>query len=426
MLTITSIAALLACAVLSTAQAQPVAARINGQPLYGFTLDAMLHNAPSQQAKPSPAVVLDVLVANRLLAAWARERFSAVQLYPAAAVGFAPDVALDDKLVGTLRAMHAKELEVALRALPGAILDSYRIEPAQMDQLFGTPGKLRLDYTLDATQTALAKQVRLMRYTIGKAAPATLSMHDVLRRQNVQGRMEFFNRNVDFMQQQARASVATRFVLEWAGRRFGAGPLADLRQALAEQDEVRAAMTLYGLIEGAETESPVQAALVQQVTQAEVKAWYAAHKEQFKTTARVKARHIRAPSEALAGEVVAAAAQGQDFGQLARRYSTAADAGRGGDLGWVAQTSNPDWLAALVLLQPEGKVSSPFRTAVGADQAASWEILLVEKRIETYHPPGSETVRYLARKAIAQEKARAQFTAAREQLMRSAVIEGAP
>lgn len=420
---IRSMAALLACAVLAFAQAQPVATRINGEPLYGFTLDAMVHNAPSKQGRPTPAVVLDELVANRLLAAWARKRFSAAELYPAATVGFATDVALDEKLAGTLRGMYGKEMEANL---PSTVFEPIKVEPATLDRLFGTPGKLHLDYTLNAGQTALAQQVKLVRYTIGKAAPVMLNMHDVLRRQNVQGRMEFFGRNLDFMQQQARALAATRFVLDWASRRFGAGQLADLRQALADQDDVRAAMALYGIAEGAESESPVQAALVKRVTRAEIRAWYAQHKEQFKTTARVRARHIRVPNEAIAGEVVAAAAQGKDFGQLARQYSTAPDAGRGGSLGWVRQSASPNWLAALVLLQPEGQVSSPFRAPVGAGKAAYWEVLLVEKRIETYHPAGSETVRYLARKAIAHERARNQFAAARDDAVRGAVIGSAP
>ena len=415
------IATLLACALACQAHAQAVAARINGEPLYRFTLDTMARGAPPPQN--SPAAVLDTLVADRLLAAALRKRYSAAQLYPGAAVGFAPDVALDQQLVGALRSMHAKEIDAALRALPRAILDSWTVEPAQLERLFGTPGKLRLDYTLDAAQMALARQVPLTRYAIGQAAPVTLSMYDVLRRQNVQGRMEFFSRNQDFMQQQARATVAGRFVLDWASRRFGARPLADLRQALADQDDVRAAMALYGIGGSAEAESPLQAALVRQVTEAEVAAWYKAHREQFRTVERVRARHIRVPDEALANQVVAAAAKGDDFSRLARRYSSAADASGGGNLGWVVQTADPDWLAALALLQPEGKVSSPFRDPVGAGEAASWEILLVDQRIEGYHRAGSETVRYLARKAIAQARARSQFAATRKQALDAAVIE---
>jgi parvulin-like peptidyl-prolyl isomerase len=429
-------AALLACAAMCGAQAQPevaaqVAARIDGEPLYRSTLEAMVFSAPAQQGKPDPAKVLDALVADRLLAAWARAGFSAAQLYPGTGVGFARDVALDDKLVGVLRAMHRPELEAELRAMPGATLDGAivevcKVEPAQMERLFGVPGRLRLSYTGDAAQEALARQVPLLRYAFGKAAPVTLSMHDVLRRQNVQGRMEFFSRNTDFMQQQARALVASRFVLDWAGRRLGARALADLRQALADQDDVRGAMVLYGLADGAEAQSPVLAALERQVTRADVAAWYAGHREQFKVTARVKARHIRVPTEALANEVLAAAYKGEDFSRLARRYSSAPDARRGGALGWVAQTASPDWLAALALLQPEGIVSSPFRSAVGAGQPATWEILLVDQRIEAYQGANSETVRYLARKAIAQSRARARFAAARERLLRGAVIDTRP
>jgi hypothetical protein len=413
---------LLACAACGLAQAQaPVAARVNGVPLYQSTVDAMLYNAPAQQGKPTPAKVLDTLVTNRLLATWVRNTFSTAQLYPAAGVGFAREVAQDDQLVGTLRSMHGQQIEAELRS--SLNVTGVTVAPVQLERLFGTPGQLRLDYAVDAAHVALAREVPLLRYAIGTAPIVTLTMHDVLRRQNVQGRMEFFNRNTEFIQQQARLLAAHRFVLDWAARHLGAGAVTDLRQALADQDDVRAAMALYGLLDGAEAESPVQAALVRQVSAAEIRVWYGRHREQFKTIARVKARHIQVPDEALANEVLAAAASGQDFAQLAKRHSRAADAASGGDLGWVHQTSDPGWLASLALLQPEGVVSQPFRAAVGAGQAANWEILLVEKRIETYHKADSETVRYLARKAIARERARAQFEAARTQAMRGAVID---
>lgn len=432
--TLHNLAALLLLAgALCHAQAAPQddaapAAHIDGAPVHALTLRALHHQAQDRPDRPSADAVLAEIVADRLQARWARKRFSAAQLYPASTVGFAPEVTVDERLVGLLRGMHASELEAAVRVLPGATLEgaidkAFPLAPATLDRLFGAPGALRLGYDFNPEQAALAASTPLLRYRLGGAAPATLSVLDIYRRQNVQGRMEFFNRKTDFIDRQARLRVASLFVLDWANRRFGAPAVADLRQALGEQEAVRGAMRLYGLADGAEAHSELQTALARQVTQAEIGAFYKAHREQFRRTEKVKARHIRVASEALAQHLKAELAAGKDFGLLARRHSLAPSAARSGELGWVMQTEAPDWLAALALQQPAGEVSSPFRAPVGPDAAATWDILLVEQRVDGFHPPESETVRYMARKAIAHERARAEFAGARSALVRAARVD---
>ncbi|HEX8615921.1 MAG TPA: peptidylprolyl isomerase [Telluria sp.] len=427
-------ALLILASILGHAHAAPPAldaapaAHINGAPVHALTLRALLHQAQDQPSRPSADAVLADIIADRLQARWSRERFSAAQLYPASTVGFAPSVGVDDRLVGLLRSMHASELEAALRALPGGTLAgvieaTYPLAPATLERLFGAPGALRLGYDFTPEQAALAARTPLLRYRLGNAAPVILNVLDVAQRQNVQGRMEFFNRKTDFIEQQARLRVAGLFVLDWASRRFGAAAVAGLRQALDDQEAVRGAMRLYGLADGAEAHSPLQAALARQVTQADVNAFYSAHKDQFRRTDKVRARHIRVGSEALAKHVAAEITAGKDFGLLARRHSLAPSASRGGELGWVMQTDAPDWLAALALQQPAGRVSNPFRAPVGPSEPATWDIVLVDQRIEGFYPPGSETVRYMARKAIAHERARAEFTDARNALVRAAKVD---
>jgi len=56
---------------------------------------------------------------------------------------------------------------------------------------------------------------------------------------------------------------------------------------------------------------------------------------------------------------------GADFDALARQFSTAPSAERGGDLGWLAAASLPDELRQLVADLPDGGVSQPIRTQDG-------------------------------------------------------------
>ncbi|QNB00635.1 hypothetical protein [Massilia sp. Se16.2.3] len=290
-----------------------LAARVNGEAIHAFTFQAMLHASQDSKPRPTPAAVLDELVAERLLASWARKRFTSEELYPATRVGFAREAAPDDKLVGLLRSMYPRELEAALHALPGGdlnglVADSPRLDAATLERLFGKPGRMRLDYTLDAGQEALAARVPLLRYTLG-GQPGTLTVLDVLRRQNVQGRMEFFNHNVDFMQQGSadRAGGPVRPGLGGAPlRRPGAGRPAP--RAVRPGRCARSARPVWPGRACRERE-PGASGPGAGVTRAEIGAYYAANREQFRRTLRVKARHIRVPDEATAAQVVAAASR---------------------------------------------------------------------------------------------------------------------
>lgn len=408
--------------------AAAVAARIDGEPLYDFSVQVMLRRAQQKDPASTAASVTETLIVNRLLARQARATLGAAELDGASRVGFAPDVALDDQSCAMLLNLYRKQIEAAIQALPGASVDGLiaqetRPAAASLDKIFGDQRKVTLEFALDAAQTALAKRLTLLRV---KGAPGTdqdISFYEVYRRQNVQGRLEFHNRNLDFVQQQARLALRSRFLLAWAEARFGAQAMHDLRRTLSDQDQVHALMLFYGIAADAEGPGKMQLALAAQVSATEIARYYHAHPDQFKQTLKVKARHIRVASEAKANSVVALAAGGADFADLARTFSIAPDAANGGDLGWIAYGATVDWLPALAFLQAQGSVSKPYRAAVSDKEAANWEIVLTERRVEGLQALDSETVRYGAGAAIAAEKAARQFQALRQRLLGDAKIE---
>lgn len=359
---------------------------------------------------PQPLARLE---GERAFARWLRAHFAPAMLHPDTQVGFNRETALDDQLTATLRGTYADELAPLLRELERFIDAVYTPDARLLERLFGRPDRSRPAYAFDDAQAALARAVPLITFTLPGTPSAALSLADIFERQNAQGRMAFFARDTAFMARQARERVAALLVAAWARTRFGADAVADLRQSLSDQDDVRAALGLYGLADGAEDVSPVQEALARGVTKADIRVWYEANKERFRRVERVRARHIRVASEALANTLAERAARGEDFAALACAHSLAADAPRGGTLGWVRSVVDPGWLEAIVLQQPVGEVSRPVRDPAGPD--ACWEIVLVERRIESCQPAGSETVRQLARKAIARERASSEFAAARAQ-----------
>lgn len=417
-----------ASAAVALRQDEPaLAARIDGAALHAFTLDVQWRQARGRDAQAARTATLEELVLNRLLVAAARQRFDEAQLFASQRVAFAREVALDDQLVALLRSQYGKELEQVLSQLPGGALEGLvsgqlRPEADVLDAIFGKPGQLKLEYTLNDEQQARARKVVLLRYTLPSGA-GEVTLYDVYRRQNVQGRVALFQRQADFLAQQARQDLAGRFVLDWSSRRFGAAAVADLRRALAERSEVLALQQWHGIGDDIDSISPLLRQLAAQVSAAQVAAYYQQHRAEFARVERVKARHIRLADEQTAGQVYAALNQGVAFAALARRYSRAADAASGGELGWIVHEGKPDWLQQLVLAQPEGAPSRPFRLPVGPQEDAAWEIVQVQQKVLGYQAADSDAVRYAASNAIARSSALAQWQALRQQVLRAAQID---
>jgi hypothetical protein len=404
-----------------------VAARIDGAPLLSFSVDAMWRMAPPKTAAAGRQALLDTLIDNRLLATAARRRFGVDALSSGQRVAFARDVAFDAQLVATLRSVYGPQMEKDLQRLAGGAEGLVRVQlrpdAAALADVFGKPGGLLLGVALDPGQIERARQIVLLRYALPNGAERTITLLDVYQRQNVQGRVALFSHDVDFMLQQARLEVAAQYVLDWSQRRFGIEAVADLRRVLSEQADTQALLRMHGIGADGHAGGAVVDELVHSVSAAQVRQYYQRHRAQFVRIERVRARHIRLPDEASAQAAAAALAGGADFAAVARRHSVAPDAARGGALGWIRHSGTPDWLAQLLFAQADGQVSVPVRAPAGPNQAAAWEIVLVEQREQGYQEAGSESVRYAASRAIAQETAVAQLTALRKQVRRNARVD---
>jgi len=406
-------------------QPEPVA-HLNGTPVHKLTLEVLTQMAQLEKPKTVRADILDNILSNRLLAEDAREKFAEEELQASRRVAFEPDVMLDNQLSGYLRTVYRKDLETAISKLPGRRLDALiqengKLDEDQLNAVFGARNRIMLDYSLNPTQQTAATHVLVLRSNF--AAASSISLYAVFRRQNVQGRVEFFNRNRDFIRQQAQLYLANLYVLDWARQRFGESALSDLRRALQEKNTVQAVMSLHGIGADTDSESRLLNQLAAEVKPKEVQAYFHSHKEEFKRIVSVKARHIRLDNGAQARQVSEMARQGANFASLAKQYSTAPDAQQGGDMGLIAHRGQLSWLEQLAYMQEPGKVSPPIRTAVAPNETAHWEIVLVEKRNDGYQDPASETVRYLASRAIAQEKAIRQLSSLQAQVRKSAKIE---
>jgi peptidyl-prolyl cis-trans isomerase SurA len=103
-----------------------------------------------------------------------------------------------------------------------------------------------------------------------------------------------------------------------------------------------------------------------QVTEADVKADYSAHMDEYRHKPKVHLQEIflKPGEEALAHEILSKARAGEDFATLARTYSEAKSRASGGDIGSLASGELTKDLEKAAFSLPAGAISDPL---VGGD-----------------------------------------------------------
>ena len=93
-----------------------------------------------------------------------------------------------------------------------------------------------------------------------------------------------------------------------------------------------------------------------------VEAYYGQHRNEFRSGEEVRVRQILVADEALANDLVKRLRAGEDFAALSAQHSRAANAKRGGEIGFVSREELPKMFADEILGLKEGEISDVIRT----------------------------------------------------------------
>lgn len=131
----------------------------------------------------------------------------------------------------------------------------------------------------------------------------------------------------------------------------------------------------------------------------DLKKYYEAHKEEFKKEQEIETRQIVLKSEQEAKEIQGKIAKGEDFGDLAKRYSIDPSAkATGGNIGYHPKgTLIPEYEAAAFKLTKVGQVSPIVKTQLG------YHIIKLEGAKPASYVPLAE-VREVIKQKMSQEK----------------------
>jgi peptidyl-prolyl cis-trans isomerase C len=101
------------------------------------------------------------------------------------------------------------------------------------------------------------------------------------------------------------------------------------------------------------------------VDEKRVKEYYASHKDEFRTSLRVRARQIVLDNKADAEAVLKELKKGADFKRLAEKRSLSPDSDMGGDLGYFSKGDMPPEFEAVVFKMKPGETSRVVKSPYG-------------------------------------------------------------
>ncbi|MEN6350936.1 MAG: peptidyl-prolyl cis-trans isomerase [Syntrophomonas sp.] len=104
-----------------------------------------------------------------------------------------------------------------------------------------------------------------------------------------------------------------------------------------------------------------------EVSDADISKYYKDNLDKFKEQGGIQISHILVPTEKEANEILQKLQQGQDFAELAKKYSTCPSKSKGGDLGIVNESTSfvAEFKAAALQLKPGEMTSKPVKTEFG-------------------------------------------------------------
>lgn len=398
-----------------------VAARVNGDVIPAATLDVFVAAAQRGKHNVSRESVLKGLIENRLLADMARDEQAHEHGHGDSerlgSVGYDALSRVEQQRFRLLRSAYAKELQNAVSQTGHGDSLGYLTSPLELSAEVLSPMltlKQNLYTTMTERQQAMSADHVIARYRFAEGEPEqTLSLWDLYRRQNIQLKVQMHNLNRDFIREAIKQQLTMEFVFHWFETQSGLSPqaIASVDRCIEDAQQREVMLHEYGLMHDIHDDNPALRARAATVTREQIGQYYREHQDEFVRVERVRARHLRATSQADADRIVAEIKQGLDFDQAVRRYSSAEDASTGGVLGWIDRDSrNDDWIRALAFVQPQGAVSASFRSPTTGENAY-WEILWVDERVTGFQPEDSESVRYRASMAIAKVELQEAFKA---------------
>ena len=286
-----------------------IAATMGELVLSANTVEMFWHsyNHPSRPITPPQA--MQRIIDDALLAQHARQTLTSDLLNSANEVGFANDVMLEDRATALIRKTYEKDLVTSIKSLPNGLDSLYRFNNEfSADKLAELMTlKAALMIAANPKQEAAAKKtvIASIDFTPANltASSKELTLWDIYRRQNVQGRLAIHKADLNYLKGQVKQRIGSLVVLAWAEANLSTNDYTAIKQILLNEQQKTRLLESMGLHADVHDDNPALREKAKTVSEEKIKQFYQTNKDEFEVVERVKARHIRVASQELADQV---------------------------------------------------------------------------------------------------------------------------
>ncbi|EDY86898.1 putative peptidyl-prolyl isomerase [gamma proteobacterium HTCC5015] len=372
--------------------------------------------------------VVQGIIENELIAEYALDRYGMEELVKQNRVAFEFDVIIEDQSTAILR-HHFEDamLQSIAQELPEGSL------AGTTTQAFTLKGEELLDIAelqhlgkiaLTQEQQQRAKETVLIAFQFPGAEEQRVTLWDIYRRMNIQGKDRIHKGDVGFVEDHARQRVGSAYVRYWLkqNRAHGEAIIAAVERFVRNKELKQRYMQKVGLIAVLHANtSEVFKHRAEQVPQAEIAAYFKEHKADFERVERARGRHLRFADESTANKAYAALHEGASYDSVAEHYQDKLLAQ--GDTGWIERRDREQmWLQTLLFTQPLDTPSRPFRSPQSEGEDIYWDIVIVDQRETGYPAVDSESVRYEVSQILAKAAISKDFKLLRDTLFKNALV----
>jgi hypothetical protein len=427
-----------------------VMALINGNPLSRQAVEALTGVVGQQDANIKVNQLLEGIIENRLLAAHLQQQVMRTGFGPMAGRA-APDSVIEhdhdldlfakvwreyQQILTSLAQVNQRDV---VQALDGKLtydegkltqlLALAPVKPASSDATPQAQGSatatapVEIDMAreeLTRDQIAAAKTFTLARYRTTDAW-AEVSLWDAYRSQNVHQRTALRRAQTGAIERAIHQVVGVRLQEQQLQMRKGwaAQDFAQLQRIITDKHLKQRFLLESGAVEDLHHDSPLLKRIISSVSDVDIDQYYEQHKNDYRQIESIRARHLTVATQQEADAVYQKIKQGMSFAEAVKTFSIAPskDLPIPGDLGVVRRT-DPElsFVKKLALIQPQGRVSTPYRMLDGK----SFELIWVDQRESSVLPKDDKSLRFQIATFIARERAVQYYDNLRQRVLREA------
>lgn len=374
-------------------------------------------SAVRDQKKFNLRQTTELVIENQLIGNEAIRQFGEDELLHAEnRVGFPDSYLLEMQYIATAEYLFKKEIQAQSPNLDIGkfITRPFTCEPQTVVKALSL-GK-RQEFQLPESELTHADALALIEFQFPNATQRKITLGDIYRQQNVQGRITLHNGDCNFLQSATKRRLGELYINDWVQRYSGLSStdIEQLKTALRMRYAKDRYLALLGIAPDVHDDNHYENTKAKTITQAEIARYYNQHRDEFKRVTKASGRHIVVKDQALADRVYNELMAGLDFAQAIKKYSQSDDKNTAtpGAIDWVYNTPSVSWRDSLFLILPLKQINRPIK----APAADEWEIIMVDKREEEFQGADSEGVRYQVSRILAHQKIAQEFSALQKRL----------